>query len=81
MRRAGSFPGATPPGPCHPALRLVSVTRQAIHVLGSQVAAERWLDSAAIGLDRRRPIDLLKSTEGCEMVKTLLTRMEYGVYA
>ena len=63
------------------ALRLVSVTRQAIHVLGSQEAAERWLDSAAIGLNRRRPIDLLKSTQGCEMVKTLLTRMEYGVYA
>ena len=63
------------------ALRLVSVTRQAIHVLGSQEAAERWLDSAAIGLDRRKPIDLLKSTEGCEMVKTLLSRMEYGVYA
>ena len=63
------------------ALRLVSVTRQAISVLGSQEAAERWLGSAAIGLDRRRPIDLLKSTEGCELVKTLLTRMEYGVYA
>ena len=63
------------------ALRLVSVTRQAINVLGTQEAAERWLDSAAIGLDRRRPIDLLKSTEGCELVKTLLTRMEYGVYA
>ncbi len=63
------------------ALRLVSATRQAIGVLGSQEAAERWLGSAAIGLDRRRPIDLLKSTEGCELVKTLLTRMEYGVYA
>lgn len=63
------------------ALRLVSVTRQAIHVLGSQEAAERWLDSSAIGLDRRKPIDLLKSTDGCEMVRTLLTRMEYGVYA
>ena len=63
------------------ALRLVSVTSQAISVLGSQEAAERWLERPAIGLDRRRPIDLLKSTEGCEMVKTLLTRMDYGVYA
>ena len=63
------------------ALRLVSVTSQAIDVLGSQAAAERWLESPAIGLNRRKPIDLLQSSEGTEMVKTLLTRMDYGVYA
>ena len=63
------------------ALRLVSVTSQAIDVLSSQEAAERWLSSPAMGLDRRMPIDLLQSTEGTEMVKTLLTRMDYGVYA
>jgi putative toxin-antitoxin system antitoxin component (TIGR02293 family) len=63
------------------ALRLVSVTSQAIDVLGSQEAAERWLASPAVGLDRRKPIDLLRSTEGTEMIKTLLTRMDYGVYA
>jgi putative toxin-antitoxin system antitoxin component (TIGR02293 family) len=63
------------------AMRLVSVTSQAIEVLGSQEAAERWLASPATGLDRRTPIDLLQSTEGTEMVKTLLTRMDYGVYA
>jgi len=63
------------------ALRLATVTSQAIDVLGSQDAAERWLSSPAIGLDRRRPIDLLQSSEGTELVKTLLTRMDYGVYA
>lgn len=62
-------------------LRLVSVTDQAITVMGSQESAERWLSSPAIGLDRRKPIDLLGSTEGTGLVKTLLTRMEYGVYA
>ena len=62
-------------------LRLASVAGQAIDVLGSQEAAERWLSAPAMGLDRRRPIDLLQSTEGTEMVKTLLTRMDHGVYA
>jgi putative toxin-antitoxin system antitoxin component (TIGR02293 family) len=63
------------------ALRLASVTSQAIDVLGSQEAAERWLSSPALGLDGRKPIDLLQSTEGTDLVKTLLTRMDYGVYA
>ena len=63
------------------ALRLVSVTGQAIDVLGSQEEAERWLSSPAMGLDQRKPIDLLRSSEGTDMVKTLLTRMDYGVYA
>lgn len=63
------------------ALRLASITSQAIDVLGSQEAAERWLSSPALGLDGRKPIDLLQSTEGTDLVKTLLTRMDYDVYA
>ena len=59
----------------------MSVTRQAIDVLGSQEAAERWLSTPATGLDQRKPIDLLQSSEGTELVKTLLTRMDFGVYA
>ena len=62
------------------ALRLFSVTQQAIEVLGSRETAERWLSTPAMGLDRRKPIDLLQSTEGTELVKTLLTRMDYGIY-
>lgn len=62
-------------------LRLASVTEQAIDVLGSQEAAERWLASPALGLDQRRPIDLLQSTEGTELVRALLTRIDHGVYA
>ena len=62
------------------ALRLAAVAEQATEVLGSQEAAERWLSAPSMGLDRRRPIDLLQSSEGTELVKTLLTRMDYGVY-
>jgi len=62
-------------------IRLASITEQAIDVLGSKEAAEHWLSTPAIGLDQRRPIDLLQSSEGAELVKTLLIRMDYGVYS
>lgn len=81
QRRSANAAKTLDPNASDRALRLVSVTSQAIDVLGSLEAAERWLQSPAIGLDRRKPIDLLRSTEGTEMVKTLLTRMDYGVYA
>jgi putative toxin-antitoxin system antitoxin component (TIGR02293 family) len=63
------------------ALRLSAVTDQATEVLGTQDAAERWLLAPALGLSQRRPIDLLQSTDGTSLVKTLLTRMDYGVYS
>ena len=53
---------------------------------GGQVAgrsrddAERWLDSPAIGLNSRRPIELMASPQGAELVRTLLDQMAYGVY-
>jgi putative toxin-antitoxin system antitoxin component (TIGR02293 family) len=62
-------------------LRLLSVAEQATAVLGARDLAERWLTAPVISLDRRRPIELLTSSEGTTMVKTLLTRMEYGVYS
>ncbi len=81
QRRAASSAKTLDANASDRALRLVSVVNQATEVLGSQLAAEQWLSSPAIGLDRRIPIDLLQSSEGTAMVKTLLSRMEYGVYA
>jgi uncharacterized protein (DUF2384 family) len=34
-----------------------------------------------MGLDSRKPIDLMASQQGAELVKTLLARMAHGVYA
>ena len=81
QRRAASAHKTLDSNASDRALRLLSVTRQAIDVLGSQEAAERWLSTPATGLDQRKPIDLLQSSEGTELVKTLLTRMDFGVYA
>jgi putative toxin-antitoxin system antitoxin component (TIGR02293 family) len=38
------------------------------------------MQEPAMGLDNRRPIDLLASPAGVKMVETFLTRLEYGVY-
>ena len=81
QRRAASRTKTLDANASDRALRLMTVLNQAIDVLGSQEAAERWLSSPAMGLDQRVPIDLLQSSEGTAMVKVLLSRMEYGVYA
>jgi len=61
--------------------RLESVRALAHEVLGSEEAANEWLDTEAIGLEFRKPIDLVITSPGAEAVKTLLQRMKYGVYA
>lgn len=61
--------------------RFADSLRRATEVFGSQVEAELWLGRPAIGLDRRRPIELLMTPVGTDLVKQHLTRLEYGVYA
>jgi putative toxin-antitoxin system antitoxin component (TIGR02293 family) len=61
--------------------RLESVRALAHEVLGSEAAANEWLDTEAMGLEFRKPIDLVSTSPGAEAVKTLLQRMKYGVYA
>ena len=48
--------------------------------LGSQEDAERWLQTLAIGLNRQRPIDILATRAGAEIVENFLSQLEYGVY-
>lgn len=60
--------------------RFAEILGKAIDVLGSKEEAERWMSRSAIGLDNRRPIDLLASSAGAEAVEDYLIRMEYGVY-
>lgn len=62
------------------AWKFAEVLAKASEVFGTQEAAEEWLNTAAIGLDGRRPIELLSTAVGAEMVERLLGRIEYGVY-
>ncbi|WP_214474007.1 antitoxin Xre/MbcA/ParS toxin-binding domain-containing protein [Mesorhizobium sp. dw_380] len=54
---------------------------KATSVLGSQEEAEKWMIQPAMGLDNRRPIDLLATAAGTELVQEFLERLDYGVYA
>lgn len=63
------------------AWKFAEILAKATDVFGSQVEAEQWLERPAIGLDQRRPIDLLATPAGVELVEDHLDRLEYGVYA
>jgi len=63
------------------AWKFAQTLAKATDILGSQAEAEQWLERPAIGLDQRRPIDLLGTPAGVALVEDHLDRLEYGVYA
>ncbi len=60
--------------------KFAEILARATRTLGSHEAAETWLNSSQMGLEWKRPVDLLATIQGAEVVDTLLMRMEYGVY-
>ena len=62
------------------AWKFAELLTMATGVFGSQKAAESWFESQAIGLNRKRPIDLVSTPAGQEMVETYLRQLQYGVY-
>jgi putative toxin-antitoxin system antitoxin component (TIGR02293 family) len=62
------------------AWKFAEVLAKATEVFGSQKAGEEWLDAPALTLAGQKPIDLLSTPVGTEMVERLLGRIEFGVY-
>jgi len=60
--------------------KFAEILARASHIFGSQDEAEDWMNRPAIGLDGERPLDLLSTPAGQEMVESYLTQIEYGVY-
>lgn len=60
--------------------QLAELLAQAGTVFGDAAAAQRWLLVPAMGLDGARPIDLLRTLQGSELVAEFLGRLEHGVY-
>ena len=54
---------------------------QAAEVMGGHDAAERWMAAPAVGLDGARPIELMRTLQGAELVSDFLGRLEHGVYS
>lgn len=61
--------------------RFAAILARTADLLGGQRVAEDWLAAPQIGLEQRRPIDLLATPAGTALVEDLLDRMDYGVYA
>ena len=62
------------------AWKFAEILTTAAQVFGNQSEAEKWLTTPAMALNQRRPVDLLASPAGVEMVEQLLGRLQYGVY-
>lgn len=80
QRRTGTGTGALTPEQSGHVWTFARILAMADAIFGSREAAERWMDSPAMGLDGRRPIDLLASPVGVSLVEDFLERMRYGVY-
>lgn len=53
---------------------------KAAEALGSKEDAARWMSHEAIGLDGSRPLDLMRTIQGAELVNDFLERLVHGVY-
>jgi putative toxin-antitoxin system antitoxin component (TIGR02293 family) len=60
--------------------KFAEILGRATELFGSQADAEEWLERPAMALDQRKPIDLLSTPAGVEVVEAHLGRLEYGVY-
>ena len=62
------------------AWKFAEILAKATKVFGTQEEAENWLQRPALGLNQKRPIDLLSTPAGVELVEAHLERVEFGVY-
>lgn len=62
------------------AWNFAEVMTQATALFGSKQGGVSWLCRPALALEGQRPIDLLSTSAGHDLVKDLLTRLEFGVY-
>jgi putative toxin-antitoxin system antitoxin component (TIGR02293 family) len=81
LRRQTKTPGKRMPADLASKTWLLAETlAKAAEIFGSKEEAEHWMIKPAMGLDGQRPIDLLQTVQGAELVNDFLGRLEYGVY-
>ncbi|WP_273142238.1 antitoxin Xre/MbcA/ParS toxin-binding domain-containing protein [Halomonas sp.] len=61
-------------------MHFAEILTRAKDVLGDREEAKRWMNTPAMGLEGRKPIDLITTQAGYELVDDFLTRLDYGVY-
>jgi putative toxin-antitoxin system antitoxin component (TIGR02293 family) len=60
--------------------KLAEIMTKAMQVMGDMKSASDWMMHPALGLDGKRPIELLGTETGRELVEEYLGRIEHGVY-
>lgn len=80
QRRQGALGKVLSPEQSGRAWKFAEIFAKAIEVMGSEDRARAWLTEPAMALDRRKPIDLMATPAGTELVEDLLVQLEYGVY-
>jgi len=61
-------------------LAIAEVVIRGIEVLGSQQSLEIWLHSQLASINNRKPIDIMDTTIGTQLLLKILGRIEHGVY-
>jgi len=81
LRRQKDSPRKTMPADLASRTWLFAETlAKAAEVFGGREEAERWMAGEAMGLDGARPIALMRTVQGAELVNEFLVRLEHGVY-
>jgi putative toxin-antitoxin system antitoxin component (TIGR02293 family) len=60
--------------------RFAELFAKAEDVLGTHERAVEWMLEPAMALENRRPLDLLTTSVGAQLVDDVIERMRYGVY-
>lgn len=60
--------------------RFAELLTKAEEVLGTRERAVEWMLEPAMALEKRRPIELLTTPVGAQLVENVIERMRYGVY-
>lgn len=69
---------------CHVSDHIVTISRvyaRCIEVFRTRERAVRWLKNPVLALGNTRPLDLLETGTGINMVMNVLGRIEHGVYS
>ena len=59
-------------------LKLVAIFAKGVEVFGERSAFLRWLEKPAYGLGKNIPFNLMKTSDGIDLVMEELIRIEYG---
>lgn len=62
-------------------VRLAEAAKRAIDVFGDEAEGKAWLNDPIVSLGNRRPIDLLDTQDGFDLVMRTLGRIQFGAPA